>query len=67
MRERIQQLGLLAAGAVVGVMLSLNFSAEANKTPATPLPIEELRTFTEVFGRIKSDYVEKIDDKKLIT
>jgi carboxyl-terminal processing protease len=67
MRKRISQLGLLALGAVVGVMLSLNFSAQANKAPAGPLPIDELRTFTEVFGRIKSDYVEPVDDKKLIT
>ncbi|MEQ1721288.1 MAG: S41 family peptidase, partial [Nitrosomonas sp.] len=32
-----------------------------------PLPIEELRTFAQVFGRIKSDYVESVEDKKLIT
>ncbi|MDN5934998.1 MAG: S41 family peptidase, partial [Nitrosospira sp.] len=32
-----------------------------------PLPIEELRALTEVFGRIKSDYVEPVEDKKLIT
>lgn len=66
MRDRISQLGLLALGAIVGVALSLNFSAEANKAPAAPLPIDELRAFTEVFGRIKSDYVEPVDDKKLI-
>ena len=29
--------------------------------------MEELRAFTEVFGRIKSDYVEPVEDKKLIT
>ncbi len=29
--------------------------------------IEELRAFTQVFGRIKSDYVEHVEDKKLIT
>ncbi|NBU59203.1 MAG: peptidase S41, partial [Betaproteobacteria bacterium] len=66
MRDRISQLGLLALGAMVGIALSLNFSAEANKAPAAPLPIDELRAFTEVFGRIKSDYVEPVDDKKLI-
>ena len=32
-----------------------------------PLPVEELRAFTEVFGRIKADYVEPVEDKKLIT
>ena len=31
-----------------------------------PLPIEELRAFTEVFGKIKSDYVEPVSDEKLI-
>src|SRR5690606_1585570 len=31
------------------------------------LPIEELRAFSQVFGRIKSDYVEPVEDKKLIT
>ncbi len=31
------------------------------------MPIEELRTFAQVFGRIKSDYVESVEDKKLIT
>ncbi|MCZ6802601.1 MAG: S41 family peptidase [Proteobacteria bacterium] len=30
------------------------------------LPLDELRTFTEVFAKIKNDYVESIDDRKLI-
>ena len=30
------------------------------------LPVEDLRAFTEVFGRIKTDYVEPVDDKKLM-
>ena len=30
------------------------------------MPVDELRAFTEVFGKIKSDYVEPIEDKKLI-
>ncbi len=48
--------------------ISLNFSAVAQRdTGALPLPIEELRAFTEVFGRVKSDYVEPVEDKKLIT
>jgi len=68
MRDKLQQLGLLAIGIVVGVAVSLNFSAVAQRaTTSAPLPIEELRAFTEVFGRVKSDYVEPVDDKKLIT
>ena len=30
------------------------------------LPLEQLRSFAEVFGRIKSDYVEPVDDKDLL-
>jgi carboxyl-terminal processing protease len=70
MRNRFHQIGLIAAGVLIGVLVSLNFSAVAQKEAATtlkPLPIEELRAFTEVFGRVKSDYVEQVDDKKLIT
>ncbi len=70
MRNRFRQIGLIAAGVLIGVLVSLNFSAVAQKEAATtlkPLPIEELRAFTEVFGRVKSDYVEQVDDKKLIT
>jgi len=63
----LKKIGLVSIGLVAGVSASLHFSAIAEKeTFATPLPIEELRAFTEVFGRIKSDYVEPVTDKKLI-
>ena len=63
-----EKIGLVGLGLVAGVAASLHFAAIADKeTLATPLPIEELRAFSEVFGRIKSDYVEPVSDKKLIT
>ncbi len=67
MRSKINQLGLLICGVLIGVAISLNYSAIAQREASLPLPIEELRAFTEVFGRIKSDYVEPVEDKKLIT
>jgi carboxyl-terminal processing protease len=68
MRIKLQQFGLIAAGVLIGVAISLNYSAVAQRgSAALPLPIEELRAFTEVFGRVKSDYVEPVEDKKLIT
>src|SRR6476620_11151266 len=67
MRSKLQQFGLIALGVCLGVMISLNFSAVAQREVLGPLPVEELRAFTEVFGRIKSDYVETVEDKKLIT
>ncbi|MBL8484523.1 MAG: S41 family peptidase [Rhodocyclaceae bacterium] len=62
--SKLQKIGLLVTGVVAGVALSLNFSANATKE-LEPLPIDELRTFAEVFGAIKSAYVEPVDDKKL--
>ncbi len=67
MRNKLQQAGLIVFGLIAGIFISLNFSAIAEKQAATPLPVEELRTFAEVFGAIKAGYVEPVEDKKLIT
>lgn len=70
MRGKLRTFSLVAFGAVVGIIISLHLSAVAVKdtpaTAATTLPVDELRAFTEVFGKIKSDYVEPVEDKKLI-
>ena len=34
--------------------------------PAEELPLDDLRTFAEVFGRIKEEYVEGVEDKALL-
>ena len=66
--SKLKQAGLVLAGVVAGIMLSLNFSANANKLiPQQPLPVEDMRAFAEVFSVIKRDYVEPVEDKKLIT
>ncbi|MCE2999749.1 MAG: S41 family peptidase, partial [Betaproteobacteria bacterium] len=68
MSSKIKQFALVIGGVLIGVAISLNYSAIAQRDGAKlPLPIEELRAFTEVFGRIKSDYVEPVEDRKLIT
>lgn len=67
MRSRIEKFGLIGLGLLAGVLLSLQFPAIADKAGGSPLPVEELRNFAEVFGRIKSDYVEPVSDKQLIT
>jgi carboxyl-terminal processing protease len=39
--------------------------AQTEQTPE-PLPLEQLRTFADIFGRIKANYVEPVDDKVLL-
>jgi carboxyl-terminal processing protease len=58
--------GLIGLGAVLGVLLSLNFSAVAQREARAPIPYEDLQLLSAVFGRIKSDYVEPVSDDKLI-
>ena len=66
--HKMKKFGLIMIGLVAGIMLSLNLSAVAQKeTASSPLPVEELRTFADIFGRIKSDYVDPKTDKDLIT
>ncbi|HDK38187.1 MAG TPA: S41 family peptidase, partial [Thiolapillus brandeum] len=50
-------------------MALLSFSASlANETPAEEkgLPLQELRIFAEVFGRVQQDYVEPVTDRELL-
>ena len=58
--------GLIGLGAVLGVLLSLNFSVIAQREAKLPIPYEDLQLLSAVFGRIKSDYVEPVSDQKLI-
>lgn len=67
MREKFQQASLVMVGLCAGVAISLNYSASANKDSTSQLPIEELRTFSDVFNTVKRSYVEPVDDKKLFT
>jgi carboxyl-terminal processing protease len=55
----------LALGAGMTIYSSV-FAGNEKTTAASPLPLEELRAFTEVFGRVKTDYVESVEDKDLL-
>jgi len=54
-------------GLIAGIAGSMQFDALAQKNASSPLPIEELRQLADVFGLIKTDYVEPVEDKKLLT
>src|SRR5262249_9688976 len=67
MGKKFQQIGLVAFGAALGIAASLHFSAVAESSYiAFILPVDELGLFSEVFGRIKTDYVEPVEDRKLL-
>lgn len=61
---------VLLLGVFIGTGVSLDTTVLAERDKGKPapatLPIDELRTFSEVFSRIKSDYVESVEDKKLL-
>ena len=67
MKLKIQNYLLVLTGLLAGVLVSIGHGvfAERESSQAT-LPVEELRTFSDVFGRIKNDYVVDVDDKELI-
>jgi carboxyl-terminal processing protease len=65
MGAKLKVVGLLAVGAVAGALTTMQLQANARSTLA-PLPLEELQQLAAVFGMVKSDYVEPVDEKKLI-
>ncbi|RVU29208.1 S41 family peptidase [Neptunomonas marina] len=57
------------AGVALGLSLSafsMADEAPTSEQEAKTLPLEELRRFSEVFDRIKSAYVEPVDDAKVL-
>jgi len=78
MGNKVKNAALIGFGMVAGLAASVQFSAHAQKaasastSPATagataPLPLDELRQLADVYGLIKSDYVEPVSDKKLLS
>lgn len=67
MSSKLRNIGLIGLGMIAGIAASMQFSAMAYKQTGAPLPLQELRQLADVFGLIKSDYVEAVDDKKLLT
>lgn len=58
--------GWIALGVVAGALTTVSLQTVARNTLA-PLPLEELQQLAAVFGMVKSDYVEPVDEKKMIT
>lgn len=57
---------LFLATIMLAFMLNASFANTEEAPEADTLPLDELRTFTEVFAKVKNDYVETVDDRQLI-
>lgn len=59
---------VLTIGLILGISLTIGHGVFAKKETSDfgTLPLNELRSLTEVFGRIKQDYVEQVSDKELL-
>ncbi|MBT0569653.1 S41 family peptidase [Curvibacter sp. CHRR-16] len=66
MGHKLKIAGWMAIGAFAGALTTVSLQTVARNTMA-PLPLEELQQLAAVFSIIKSDYVEPVDEKKLIT
>ncbi|MCH2222940.1 MAG: hypothetical protein MK097_21855, partial [Dechloromonas sp.] len=65
--NKAKTISLTVGAFVAGALISLHIPALAEKEVKPGLPIDELRTFAEVYSAIKQGYVEPVEDKKMIT
>jgi carboxyl-terminal processing protease len=66
MSHKLKIAGWISVGALAGALTTVSLQTVARGALA-PLPLEELQQLAAVFGMVKSDYVEPVDEKKLIT
>jgi carboxyl-terminal processing protease len=68
MSTKTQNAFLVLTGLLAGLSLSIGHGVFADRETDNPpsLPVEELRTFSDVFGRIKNDYVEDVEDSAML-
>ncbi|MFN9749598.1 MAG: S41 family peptidase [Burkholderiales bacterium] len=66
MGQKLKITGWVSLGVLAGALATIQLQAKAGRSNS-PLPIEELQQLAAVFSIVKSDYVEEVDDKKLIT
>ena len=66
MGHKLKIVGWLSVGALAGALTTVSLQTVARGSLA-PLPLEELQQLAAVFGMVKSDYVEPVDERKLIT
>ena len=66
MGQKFKIAGWVSVGVLAGALTTVSLQTVA-RGAMTPLPLEEIQQLSAVFGLVKTDYVEPVDDKKLIT
>ncbi|MDH5710024.1 MAG: PDZ domain-containing protein, partial [Hylemonella sp.] len=66
MGQKLKITGWISLGVLAGTMATVSLQTVARSTLA-PLPLEEIKQLADVFGMVKANYVEPVDEKKLIT
>ncbi|MDP2771634.1 MAG: S41 family peptidase [Giesbergeria sp.] len=66
MGQKMKIVGWVSVGVLAGALTTVSLQTVA-RGAMTPLPLEEIQQLSAVFGLVKTDYVEPVDDKKLIT
>ena len=74
MNTGIKKTLLVTSGAVLGALIALGTTVWADKSEEVKsvdaeqisIPLQDLRAFVEVFERVSHDYVDEVEDKKLL-
>ncbi|QHI99430.1 PDZ domain-containing protein [Xylophilus rhododendri] len=66
MSQKLKTAGWISVGVIAGALTTVSLQTVA-RGAMTPLPLEELQQLAAVYGMVKTDYVEPVDDKKLIS
>lgn len=68
MKVKARDILILMTGLLLGVSLAVERTVFASKQEGAnvPLPLDELRAFSQVYSEIKKKYVEEVDGKDLL-
>ncbi len=66
MRPSFKNAGLVTLGVILGVAVTMQFSALAHKPVADGMPIDSLRRLADAWRLVRADYVEPVEERKLL-
>ena len=62
MGQKLKTAGWISLGVIAGALTTVSLQTVARGAMA-PLPLDELQQLAAVFGMVKSNYVEPVNDK----